>query len=127
MKKSIVLLGVGSTYFTKGIVEALCRKGGEWELRLCDIDETCLDIAMRLSQRMIDTYEAPITLKGDTDRLKLLPGAQAVVSTIGVGGRKAWAKDIFMFHDHGIYQSTGDTCGDTCYFVADTWRSGFDS
>ena len=111
MKKSIVLLGVGSTYFTKGIVESLCRKGGEWELRLCDIDETCLDIAMRLSERMINAYEANITLKCDTNRLNLLPGAQVVVSMIGVGGRKAWAKDILMFHEHGIYQSTGDTYG----------------
>ena len=111
MKRTIVLLGVGSTYFTKGIIESLCRKGGQWELRLCDLDETCLEIAMHLSKRTIDAYKAPITLKGDTDRVKLLPGAHAVVSTIGVGGRKAWAKDIFMFHDHGIYQSTGDTYG----------------
>ena len=111
MTKSIVLLGVGSTYFTKGIVESLCRKGGEWELRLCDIDEPCLDIAMRLSRRMIDAYNAPITLKGSTCRKELLPGASAVVSTVGVGGLKAWAKDIFMFHDYGIYQSTGDTYG----------------
>ena len=111
MKKSIVILGAGSTYFTKGIVESLCRKGGEWELRLCDIDEECLDIAMKLSRRMIDAYEAPITLKGDMDRLHLLPGAQAVVCTIGVGGRKAWAKDILMFRDYGIYQTTGDTYG----------------
>ena len=111
MKKIIVILGAGSTYFTKGIVESLCRKGGEWELRLCDIDEQCLDIAVNLSKRMVDVYEAPITVKGDTDRLKLLPGAQAVVCTIGVGGRKAWAKDIFMFYDYGIYQVTGDTYG----------------
>lgn len=27
MKKTIVLLGVGSTYFTKGIVESLIKKG----------------------------------------------------------------------------------------------------
>ena len=111
MKKTIVLLGVGSTYFTKGIVESLCRKGGEWDLRLCDIDEQCLDIAMHLSQRMIDEYEATITLSGSTEHRDLLSGAHAVVSTIGVGGRKAWAKDVFMFHDYGIYQSTGDTYG----------------
>ena len=111
MKKIIVLLGVGSTYFTKGIIESLCRKGGQWELRLCDIDETCLDIAMHLAQRTVDAYEAPVDIKGDTDRLKLLPDAHTVVSVIGVGGREAWAKDIFMFHKHGIFQSTGDTFG----------------
>ena len=111
MRGKIVLLGVGSTYFTKGIVEALCRKGGEWELCLCDIDESCLDIAAKLSQRMVEHYKAPITIKWDTNRLNLLPDADAVVSTIGVGGRKAWEKDILMFYEHGIYQSTGDTYG----------------
>lgn len=33
MKKTIVLLGVGSTYFTRGIVESLIAKGGEWDVR----------------------------------------------------------------------------------------------
>lgn len=111
MRKTIVLIGVGSTYFTKGIVESLCRKGVACDLRLCDIDEECLDIAMKLSQRMIDDYSADILIKGSTDRRELLPGVQAVVSTVGVGGRKAWAKDVFMFHEFGIYQSTGDTYG----------------
>ena len=41
MEKTIVLLGVGSTYFTKGIVESLIKKGGEWDLRLADIDFQC--------------------------------------------------------------------------------------
>lgn len=106
--KAIVLIGVGSTYFTKGIVEGMRRI--KCELRLCDIDENCLDIAMKLSQKMADEYQANILIKGSTDRRRLLSGAHAVVP-IGVGGRKAWAKDVFMFHEFGIYQSTGDTYG----------------
>ena len=111
MKKTIVMLGVGSTYFTKGIVESLIRKGGEWDIRLVDIDQTCLDIATKLSERIVEKYNAPVKITASTERRDVLQGADAVVSTIGVGGRKAWEKDVFMFHEDNIYQSTGDTYG----------------
>ena len=111
MKKTIVLLGVGSTYFTRGIVESLIAKGGEWDVRLVDIDETCLEIATLLTQRLVDLYEAPVTITGSLDRTEVLPGADAVVSTIGVGGRRAWEKDVTIFRRFNIYQSTGDTYG----------------
>ena len=109
--KTLVLLGVGSTYFTRGIVESLVEKGGEWDVRLVDIDAHCLDIAMRLAQKLVDAYKAPITISGSMDRRDVLTGANAVVSTIGVGGRKAWLQDILMPREFNIYQSTGDTYG----------------
>jgi alpha-galactosidase len=111
MKKTIVLLGVGSTYFTRGIVESLITKGGEWDVRLVDIDPACLDIAVKLSQRLVDLYQAPVTIRGSLERCEVLPGANAVVSTIGVGGRRAWEKDVAIFRQFNVYQSTGDTYG----------------
>ena len=42
--RKIAILGVGSTYFTKGIVGSLIKFGGSWDLRLVDIDEKCLDV-----------------------------------------------------------------------------------
>ena len=111
MKKTIVLLGVGSTYFTKGIVESLIRKGGEWDLRLVDIDEKCLEIATLLAEKLVVRYGAAVKVSGSTDRKDVLSHADAVVSTIGVGGRKAWEKDVFVFHQFNIHQSTGDTYG----------------
>lgn len=111
MKKTIVLLGVGSTYFTKGIVESLIHHKGEWDLRMVDPEPHCLDIAMKLGKRLVDKYEAPIILTGSMERTDVLAGADAVVSTIGVGGRKAWAKDMLMFREFGIFQTTGDTYG----------------
>ena len=109
--KKIVILGVGSTYFTKGIVESLIRYGGKWDLRLVDIDEKCLDIALKLSQRLVDKYKADVRISGSIDRREVLGRADAVVCTIGVGGRRAWEKDVFMFHEFDIHQSTGDTFG----------------
>ncbi len=110
-KKTIVMLGVGSTYFTRGIVEALINWGCEWDVRLVDIDPKCLDIAMRLSRRLVDLYGANVSLKGSTDRRDVLPGADAIVCTIGVGGRKAWEKDVRVPRKFGIFQHTGDTFG----------------
>jgi alpha-galactosidase len=111
VKKTIVILGVGSTYFTRGIVESLITKGGEWDVRLVDIDPACLEIATLLSQRLVETYDAPVEISGSVDRTDVLAGADAVVSTIGVGGRRAWEKDVAVFRQFNIYQSTGDTYG----------------
>jgi alpha-galactosidase len=111
MKKGLVLLGVGSTYFTRGIIESLITKGGEWDVRLVDIDPAALDIAVKLSQRLVDLYKAPVQIRGSLDRCEVLPGADAVVSTIGVGGRRAWEKDVAIFRQFNVYQSTGDTYG----------------
>ena len=110
--KTITLLGVGSTYFTKGIVESILKQGGAWDIRMCDIDETRLDIAMKLGERLLDFYgKTHVKISGNTDRLRVLEGADVVVSTIGVGGRKAWEQDVLMFRPFNIYQSTGDTFG----------------
>lgn len=111
MKKTIVLLGVGSTYFTRGIVESLIVKGGEWDVRLVDIDPECLEIATLLSKKLVELYDAPVTISGSLDRCDILPDADAVVSTIGVGGRRAWEKDVTIFRQFNVYQSTGDTYG----------------
>ena len=109
--KTIVLLGVGSTYFTKGIVESFIRNGGEFDLRLVDIDPTCLDIAVKLSQRLVTESDAPIKITGSLHREEVLPGANIVTSTIGVGGRRAWEKDVAIFRRFDINQTTGDTYG----------------
>jgi alpha-galactosidase len=85
--------------------------GGEWELRLVDIDPESLDVAQRLSQRLVEAQDAPIDIRASQDRRALLPGADAVVTTVGVGGRRAWEQDVFVPRQFGIYQSIGDTCG----------------
>ena len=111
MKRTVVLLGVGSTFFTRGIIESLVTRGGEWDVRLVDIDAKCLDIAVNLSKRVVESYNASATITGSLDRRDVLAGADVVVSTIGVGGRKAWEKDVLVPRQFNIYQSTGDTFG----------------
>jgi alpha-galactosidase len=111
MKKTVVLLGVGSVHFTRTLIESMILKGGEWDIRMVDIDLDALEMTTLLAQRLVEAYDAPVEISGSLDRLDVLAGADAVVATIGVGGRKAWKKDVSIFHQFGVYQSTGDTYG----------------
>jgi alpha-galactosidase len=108
-QKNLVLIGAGSAMFTRGLVQNLIAHGGEWELRLVDINAENLDIAKRLSERLIEAHEAPILVRAAEDRRELLAGADAVVTCIGVGGRRAWEQDVFIPRQFGIAQPVGDT------------------
>ena len=45
------------------------------------------------------------------DRKDVLKGATVVITTIGVGGRRAWEQDVFVPRKYGIYMPVGDTVG----------------
>jgi len=109
--KKLVLIGAGSVKFTLGLVQDLVADGGEWELRLVDISPESLEIAGLLAQRMVEAHDAPITVRQSEERRDLLVGADVVVSTIGVGSRRAWEQDVFVSRQFGIYFPIGDTYG----------------
>ncbi len=111
MKRKIVLIGAGSVVFTQGLVMDMIKSPGgiSWELALVDIDHNALDVAARLVKKMIESKEADITLSYSTDRRDVLADADYVVSTIGVGGRRAWEKDVYIPRKYGIFQPVGDS------------------
>jgi alpha-galactosidase len=108
-RKTLVLIGAGSAMFTRGLVQEMIADGGEWELRLVDINRESLEVARRLSERLVEAHAAPIVVRAAEERRELLAGADAVVTTIGVGGRRAWEQDVFVPRQFGIYQPVGDT------------------
>jgi alpha-galactosidase len=108
-RRSIVLIGAGSAVFTRGLVADLILEGSPWDVRLVDISEANLAVAHGLAARMVDLKSADVTLSRTTDRKIALPGADAVVTTIAVGGRRAWEKDVFIPRKYGIFQPVGDT------------------
>ena len=108
-EKKIVIVGAGSAMFTQGLVADLITSKKPWRLGLVDIDPDALEVAQRLSELMARATEAPIAIEGSTDRCDILPGADVVVTTIGVGGRRAWEMDVFIPRKYGIYQPVGDT------------------
>jgi len=107
----IVLIGAGSAVFTRGLVAdlILLPELGPWELALCDIDPAALETAAGLSRRMIESRGAAVTVTASTERRDLLPGADVVVSTVGVGGRRAWETDVAIPRKYGVYQPVGDS------------------
>jgi alpha-galactosidase len=111
MTKKIVLIGAGSAMFTQGLVADLILSPdlGPWELGLVDIDPQALETAEGLSRRMLEARDADITISAATDRREVLPGADVVVMTVGVGGRRGWEADVFIPRKYGIYQPVGDS------------------
>jgi alpha-galactosidase len=111
MRKKLVLIGSGSVIFTRAltsdlIIDSLKRK---WSLSLVDVDEKALNVAVGLCKKMISYKKADIEISWSTDRCDELPGADYVVTVIGVGGRRAWEQDVFIPRKYGIYQPIGDT------------------
>lgn len=111
MDKKIVLIGAGSAMFTQGLVADMIQSPelGPWELGLVDVDPQALETAEGLSRRMVEARGAEIAVSASTDRRDVLPGADVVVSTVGVGGRRAWEADVFIPRKYGVYQPVGDS------------------
>jgi alpha-galactosidase len=108
-RRAIVLVGAGSAVFTRGLVADLILEGSPWDVRLVDISEENLAVAYGLARRMVEARGADVTLSRTVDRRRALAEADAVVTTIAVGGRRAWEKDVFIPRKYGIFQPVGDT------------------
>lgn len=110
-ERKIVLIGAGSASFTVGLVADVLTSDidAEWTIGLVDISEEALAVAHGLVARMVQKKDAAVKLEVSSDRTEVLPGADVVVTTIAVGGRKAWENDVLVPRRHGIFQPVGDT------------------
>ena len=113
MRKKLVLIGAGSAMFTQGLLADIIKEEslGPWEVGLVDTDPEALSVAYNFAKKMVDAKDANIKVEQSTDRKDLLPNADIVITTIGVGGRRAWETDVFVPRKYGIYQPVGDTVG----------------
>ena len=109
MKEKIVLIGAGSAIFTQGLVRDLAVRAKPAVLALVDVDPQALETADRLAGKIVDALSAPITVEASLDRRDVLAGATTVITTIAVGGRRAWEADVFVPRRFGVYQPVGDT------------------
>lgn len=108
-RRKIVIIGAGSAQFVQGLFGDLIHSGRPWHLGLVDIDPSALAVAEGLSRRMVAAKEADITIEASTERREVLPGADVVVLTVGVGGRRAWETDVYLPRNYGVYHPVGDT------------------
>jgi len=109
MREKIVLIGAGSAMFTRGLISDIVQRGWQVDLALVDIDSDALAVAEKLAVKMIEVKDAPVKLTASTDRRDVLSGATVIICTIGVGGRRAWEKDVFIPRKYGIYHPVGDS------------------
>lgn len=109
----LVLIGAGSAVFTRGLLADLISATdlGSWTIRLVDVDPVALGVATGLANRMVEATGSGdrITVDGTTERRQALPGADFVVTCVGVGGREAWLRDHETCQAHGIFQPVGDS------------------
>ncbi|MCA9838657.1 MAG: hypothetical protein KC422_17190 [Trueperaceae bacterium] len=110
-RKKIVLIGAGSTTFTQRLVADLILSGAPelWELALVDIDEEVLESIHLVTQKMLEAKGVSFPVTATTDRRAVLKGADFVVTTIAVGGRRGWEMDVKVPRKYGVYQPVGDT------------------
>lgn len=110
-RRKIVIIGAGSAMFTQGLMTDLADHPGnfKWEVALVDIDATVLESIAKLVKKIFDFKKADIRISYSTKRREVLKDADYVVNTIGVGGRRAWEKDVYIPRKYGVNQPVGDT------------------
>jgi alpha-galactosidase len=112
-RRVLVLIGAGSAVFTRGLLADLIGADdlGSWQIRLVDVDDENLRIAAGLAEKMIANRGASdkITVVASTDRGAVLPGADFIITCVGVGGRPAWQLDHEIVQRHGVFQAVGDS------------------
>ena len=110
-RAKLVLIGAGSTVFTQRLVSDLILSGEahRWELALVDIDPVTLDAVDRLVRKLLLAKQVSLKVTSTTDRKQVLAGADFVVTTIAVGGRRGWELDVQVPRRHNIFQPVGDS------------------
>ena len=110
-RRKLVLIGAGSTVFTQRLVADIILSGeiDQWELGLVDIDPVTLDAVDRLVRKMLVLKGVDFPITSTTSRRDVLPGADFIVTTIAVGGRRGWELDVQVPRKHQIFQPVGDT------------------
>ncbi len=109
MNEKVVMIGAGSAMFTRGLVADVLRLGWQGELALVDIDPVALEVAEKMTRKMVAATGSGLTVSASTDRRDVLADATVVITTIGVGGREAWSRDVLIPRKYGIYQPVGDS------------------
>ena len=111
--KKLVLIGAGSAMFTRGLLMDLIEKvkmtKEKWHMALVDVDPTALEPMRILCEKMVMASGSDIVISYSTDRCEVLSNADYVITTIGVGGRRAWEQDVLIPRKYGIYQPVGDS------------------
>jgi len=109
----IVLIGAGSVVFAQSLIIDLIIFPAlrNSTISLVDIDEERLELITKLTERLKEQENLPITIEYTTERREALPNADYVINMIQVGGLEAYQLDVDIPRKYGIDQTVGDTLG----------------
>ncbi len=109
----VVFLGAGSAFFGALFPDIINIPGADsGVMALVDIDKTRLELARKLGKKIIElSGKKGWKVVAETDRAKVLEGADYVVNCIEVSGTSCVEYDNDIPLSYGVDQCIGDTVG----------------
>ncbi len=120
MNKRIVLIGAGSTIFTRGMLGNFLLNP-EFEdntLVLMDVDLEALSVMERYARKLVGDNDYGLKIEATTSLAAALDGADFVVCTVAAHDREARKIEIEVPLSFGYHHSWGDTTGPSGVFRA---------
>lgn len=109
----IVIVGAGSVAFTPALLSGFVtdKRYKDATLGFVDVNDEVLEMVAKVAERASEEFDMHWKIEASTDRKDVLPGADIVTTSIGVGGLDAWVLDVDVPLKYGFYQPVGDTSG----------------
>jgi alpha-galactosidase len=106
----VVFIGAGSGFLAGLFTDILCIPGTDrGEIGLVDLSPDSLQLAAKLCARILESKGRTWKITANTDRRKVLPGADYVVICIDAPGSRA--PEYLIPLKYGVDQHVGDTIG----------------
>ncbi|MBM3493393.1 MAG: alpha-galactosidase [Armatimonadetes bacterium] len=121
-----VIIGAGSGFGARLSIDILAHPElREGTIGLVDIDRESLDLSAAYVRKVVSMHGCDVKVEADTDRMKVLDGADFVVVAIAVGGPAysgaPYYHEIAIPNRYGVSQQIGDTIGPGGLFRG--WRT----
>jgi alpha-galactosidase len=116
----VTIIGAGSAVFARQIITDVLNIDGldQGEFALVDIDESRLDLAARIAERIVALKGKQWRVTASTDRRDVLAGSDFIVNSIEVAGLANVRHDYDIPLKYGVDQCIGDTIGPGGIFKA---------
>lgn len=111
--KKVVIIGAGSSIFTKNLLGDLLSFDDMEinEFALVDINTEKLSVMEKVAVKLCKQFGKDVKVTATDKRREVLPDANYVINTIGVGGVEAYKKDLEIPDKYGLSQCIGDIIG----------------
>lgn len=108
--KKIVIIGAGSSMFTTKLLGDILSFDDMKidEFALVDINMEKLDVMEQVALQMCKQFGKKVKVTKTNNRREVMQDACYVINTIGVGGVKAYKRDLEIPDKYGLSQCIGD-------------------